>query len=101
MIRPGPPPGTDIVCIDALPGPFGLTGLSKGAYYSVQAIEKSIFGGFVVFLNEIRGPVVFAIPYGLLEVGYSLRRFRYLNDLSYLIQKIDCCEKDTLQKNHV
>lgn len=79
MIRRDTPPGTEIVCIDAAPGPFGNVRLTHGDIYTVFRVAPAINGGFVVLLDEIAPMETYAPPWGLVELGFELRRFRYLD----------------------
>jgi hypothetical protein len=79
MISPHTPRGTDIVCVNDTPGRYGSGGLQKGTVYTVDYIEKSIMGGHVVMLVEIRPWKAFHPVWGPVHVGFELRRFRYLD----------------------
>lgn len=79
MIRGDTPPGTEIVCIDAAPGPFGSVRLRHGDIYTVLRVATAINGGYVVLLDEIAPIETYAPPWGLVELGFELRRFRYLD----------------------
>ncbi len=78
MISPGTPPGTDVICIDDAPGPYGDGGVSKGGIYTVDRIEPCVTGGFSVFLREVRPWESYAPPWGLVTIGFDPKRFRYL-----------------------
>lgn len=77
MISPNTPPGTDVVCIDDSPGRYGETGLRRGGYYTVDRIVPGIHENFVVLLKDFPLPFGWTII-GLCVIGFSLRRFRYL-----------------------
>jgi hypothetical protein len=79
MISPHTPRGTDIVCVNDTPGRYGSGGLQKGVVYTVDYIEKSIMGGHVVMLVEIKPWKAFHPVWGPVHVGFELRRFRYLD----------------------
>lgn len=79
MIRADTPPGTEIVCIDAAPGPYGESGLQHGAVYTVERTAQAIDGSHVVVVAEITPCETFAPPWGLVEIGFELKRFRYLD----------------------
>lgn len=79
MIRPDTPPGTEIVCIDDSPGAYGPSGLRKGEIYTVKSIETAIDRDAVVIVYEVKPGVAFEPPYGRLNTGYLLSRFRYLD----------------------
>jgi hypothetical protein len=78
MISPGTPPGADVICIDDTPGPYGAGGLSRGAIYTVDRIEPCVTGGYGVFLREVSPWDSYAPPWGLVTIGFELKRFRYL-----------------------
>jgi len=79
MISPDTSPGTDVICIDDNAGPFGAGGLRKGMIYTVARIVPAITGGYAVVLAELAPWEGFAPPWGVVEVGFDLKRFRYLN----------------------
>ncbi len=79
MISPDTSPGTEIICIDDSCGPYGRGGLCKGMLYTVECIAPAINGGFVVLLAEVRPWRTYAQPWGPVDVGFELRRFRYLD----------------------
>lgn len=79
MIDPDTPPGAEIICIDAAAGPYGDGGLRQGAIYTVERIAPAIDGGHVVVLAEIRPWETYAPPWGMVEIGFELKRFRYLD----------------------
>lgn len=79
MISPDTPPGAEIVCVDAAPGRYGDGGLTRGAVYTVARIVRAIDGGHVVLLDEIPPWEIYAPPWGLIVIGFELRRFRYLD----------------------
>lgn len=79
MIRPDTPPGAEVVCIDASAGPYGTGGLEQGAVYTVERIARAIDGGHVAVLAEIPPWEAYSPPWGLVEIGFELRRFRYLD----------------------
>lgn len=89
MISPHTPPGTQVCCIDATPGRFGFTGLTRGAYYTVQSIEIGAEGGFLAILEGIEPPWGYLPPRGLVRVGYDLRRFRPL-ELPKIMYELGC-----------
>jgi hypothetical protein len=78
MISPDTAPGTEIICIDDTAGPYGHGGLYKGSIYTVSRIARAITGGYVVVLLELRPWTTFTLPWGAIDVGFELRRFRYL-----------------------
>lgn len=97
MIRRNTPPGTEIVCIDAGPGPYGNVRLRRGEIYTVLRVAPAINGGDVVLLDEVAPVETYAPPWGLVELGFELRRFRYLDipdELTRLLEaapeEIDC-----------
>ncbi len=79
MISPDTAPGTEIICIDDSSGPYGIGSLSKGSIYTVERIAPAITGGYVVFLLELRPWTTFTLPWGAIDVGFELKRFRYLD----------------------
>jgi hypothetical protein len=79
MISPDTSPGTEIICIDDSLGPYGNGGLRKGNLYTVDRIVPAITGGFVVLLIELPPWRIYAPPWGAVEVGFELKRFRYLD----------------------
>lgn len=78
MIRPDTQPGTDVICINAEPGPFGA-GLLLGEIYTVERIVKTIDGGYAAVLADIKPWQSYSPPYGLINVGFNLSRFRYID----------------------
>lgn len=79
MIRPDTPPGTEIVCIDDSPGRYGPSGLVKGGIYTVNSIEQGLDKEPLVIVYEVTPTVAFEPPYGMLNLGFLLSRFRYLD----------------------
>jgi hypothetical protein len=79
MINPDTRPGTDVICIDDACGPYGASGLQKGALYTVAKIEPAITGGFGVILEEVSPRETYIPPWGPITVGFELKRFRYLD----------------------
>ena len=79
MISSNTPPGTEVVCIEATPGRYGDGGLRRGAIYTVERIAPAIDGGHVVVLGEIPPWQTYTPPWGLIGIGFELRRFRYLD----------------------
>jgi len=79
MISPDTAPGTEIICIDDSSGPYGNGGLRKGLLYTVECIAPAITGGHVVLLIELRPWKTYAQPWGVVDVGFELKRFRYLD----------------------
>jgi hypothetical protein len=79
MINPETPPGTEVVCVEAGPGRYGDGGLRRGAIYTVDRIAPAIDGGYVVVLSEIPLWQTYTPPWGLVGIGFELRRFRYLD----------------------
>lgn len=89
MISPDTPPGTEVVCVDDAPGPYGDGGLQRGAIYTVERIASAIDGGHVVVLAEIPPWRTYAPPWGPVGVGFELRRFRYLDIPDALTRLLD------------
>lgn len=87
MISPDTPPGTEVVCVEAGPGRYGDGGLRRGAIYTVERIAPAIDGGHVVVLGEIPAWQTYTPPWGLVGIGFELRRFRYL-DLPECLTKL-------------
>jgi len=79
MIRPDTPPGTEVICVDATAGPYGNGGLSAGALYTVERIAPAISGGYAVVLAEISPGHAYSPPWGIVGIGFELKRFRYLD----------------------
>jgi hypothetical protein len=79
MISPETPPGTEVVCVEAAPGRYGDGGLLRGSIYTVERIAPAIDGGHVVVLTEIPPWQTYTPPWGLVGIGFELRRFRYLD----------------------
>jgi len=79
MIRPDTPPGTEVICIDAAAGPYGDGGLRRGEIYTIERIAPAVEGGHVALLAEIKSWETYAPPWGLVEIGFELSRFRYLD----------------------
>ena len=79
MISPDTPPGTEVVCVEAGPGRYGDGGLRRGFIYTVEQIAPAIDGGNVVVLSEIPPWQSYTPPWGLVGIGFELRRFRYLD----------------------
>jgi hypothetical protein len=79
MITPDTPSGTEVVCVEAGPGRYGDGGLRRGAIYTVERIAPAIDGGYVVVLTEIPPWQTYTPPWGLVGIGFELRRFRYLD----------------------
>lgn len=89
MISRDTPRGAEIVCIDATDGPYGECGLTHGAIYTVARIVRAIDGGHAVIVEEISPWRTYAYPWGLIEVGFELRRFRYLDIPDELTSLLD------------
>lgn len=77
MISPDTAPGTLVVCLDPSPGPFGPTPLKRGGCYTIKGILPSN-DSFVATLMEFPPMMFFSETRGMMELGYSLKRFRYL-----------------------
>jgi len=97
MISPETPPGTEVVCIDAAAGPYGDGGLQRGGIYTVDRIAPAIGGGHVVVLAEIAPWEIYSPPWGLVGIGFDLKRFRYLDiprSLTELLETAPCEVED-------
>ncbi len=94
MISPETPPGTEVVCVEAGPGRYGDGGLLHGANYTVERIAPAIDGGHVVVLSEIPPWQTYTPPWGLVGIGFELRRFRYLDLPNSLTQLLKEAEKE-------
>ena len=94
MISPNTPPGTEVVCVEAGPGRFGDGGLRRGAIYTVERIAPAINGGHVVVLTEIPPWQTYTPPWGLVGIGFELRRFRYLDLPASLTGLLDEATKE-------
>jgi hypothetical protein len=94
MISPDTPSGTEIVCVDAAAGPYGNGGLRQGAIYTVDQIARSIDGGHVVVLAEIRPWETFEPPWGVVDIGFELKRFRYLEIPRSLTELLETCPRE-------
>jgi hypothetical protein len=94
MISPNTPPGTEVVCVEAGPGRFGDGGLRRGAIYTVERIAPAINGGHVVVLTEIPPWQTYTPPWGLVGIGFELRRFRYLDLPASLTGLLDEAPKE-------
>jgi|ERR1019366_4579878 hypothetical protein len=79
MISPDTAPGTEVICIDDSSGPYGNGSLCKGSIYTVELIARTITGGYAVVLLELKPWTTFMPPWGPVDVGFELRRFRYLD----------------------
>lgn len=86
MISPDTPPGTEIICIDASVGPYGSGGLAQGEIYTVRRIEKALENRYVVLLDELPPVQVCRPPWGMVTIGFELKRFRYLDIPDSLIE---------------
>ena len=53
--------------------------LCKGSIHTVERIAPAITGGYVVVLLEPRPWTTFTLPWGAIDVGFELKRFRYLD----------------------
>ncbi|RTL86191.1 MAG: hypothetical protein EKK29_10390 [Hyphomicrobiales bacterium] len=53
--------------------------MRRGAIYTVERIAPAINGGHVVVLSEIPPWQTYTPPWGLVGIGFELRRFRYLD----------------------
>lgn len=88
MISPDTPPGTEIVCIDDSDGAYGPSRLSIGEVYTLRSIEMGVDGDFVATLHEVPPGTTYNMAFGVLNIGYLLCRFRYLelpNSLTELL----------------
>lgn len=79
MIFTDTPPGTEIICLDASAGPYGSGGLVLGAVYTVKRIVTALDNRHVVLLAELPPAQFYAPPWGIVTIGFELRRFRYLD----------------------
>lgn len=80
MISASTPPGTDVVCIEAGPGPYcNDTKLTKGSVYTIEQIVPSIDGCFCATLVGIEPPTGYHPAFGMVHIGFELHRFRYLD----------------------
>jgi hypothetical protein len=94
MIRPDTPSGTEVVCVEAEPGRYGDGRLAQGAIYTVERIVPAIDGGHVVVLSEIPPWQTYAPPWGLVGIGFELRRFRYLDLPPSLTKLLETAKRD-------
>jgi hypothetical protein len=94
MISPDTAPGTEVVCVEAGPGRYGDGGLHLGAIYTVERIAPAIDGGHVVVLSEIPPWQTYTPPWGLVGIGFELRRFRYLDLPTSLTHLLEEAEKE-------
>lgn len=94
MISPDTAPGTEIICIDDSSGPYGNGGLTKGMLYTVESIAPAITGGFVVLLMELRPWKTYAPPWGAVDVGFELKRFRYLDIPTEVMKLLESSPKE-------
>ncbi len=79
MISPDTPPGTEVICIDASAGPYGTGGLAPGEIYTVRRIETALEKRYAVLLDELPPVEVCMPPWGMVTIGFELKRFRYLD----------------------
>lgn len=79
MILPDTQPGTEVVCVDDSAGMHGPSGLARGNIYTVDRIRKGLRGEFVAILADVEPSIGYVAPWGVVTVGYALRRFRYLD----------------------
>jgi hypothetical protein len=79
MISPDTPPGTEIVCLDASPGPYGCGGLTTGEFYTVERVERTLDNRNIVLVAELPLTQAYEPPWGIVIIGFELRRFRYLD----------------------
>jgi len=79
VISPFTKPGTEVVCIHATPGKLHrfFIPLEAGAVYRVRAITESPYGE--VFGAYLEGIQNMLHPDDGKELGYQIRRFRYLD----------------------
>jgi hypothetical protein len=94
MINPDTPPGTEVVCVAAGRGRYGDGGLRRGAIYTVERIAPAIDGGHVVVLSEIPPWQTYTPPWGLVGIGFELRRFRYLDLPASLTRLLEAAPQD-------
>lgn len=78
MISSDTPPGTEIVCIDDSEGAYGPSRLTLGGVYTVKDIRPAVDGDYVVLLHEVDPAPVYDARFCLINVGWLLCRFRYL-----------------------
>jgi hypothetical protein len=95
MISPDTPSGTEVVCVEAAPGRYGDCGLRRGDIYTVEHIAPAIDGGYVVVLTEIPPWQTYTPPWGLVGIGFELRRFRYLDLPTSLTQLLETAGRET------
>jgi hypothetical protein len=95
MIRPDTPPGTEVICVEAEPGRYGDCGLRRGSIYTVERIVPAIDGGHVVVLSEIPPWQAYTPPWGLVGIGFELRRFRYLDLPDSLTELLQSAGRET------
>jgi hypothetical protein len=90
MISPDTKPGTEVVCIDASPGPYGPSGLCVGCIYTVKSIEQSLSRKPVVLLYEIEPVAAYVAPHGLAHTAFLLSRFRYIDpQVEEMLRSVD------------
>jgi hypothetical protein len=91
MIRPDTKPGTDVVCISAGPGRLGPVFLTEGAVYTVKQIVKGV-DDYCVLLADLPPIHSYKPPWGMVQVGFDLSRFRYLDlprSLTELLEEVE------------
>ncbi|QGM99784.1 hypothetical protein F7D14_18385 [Methylocystis parvus] len=69
--------------------------MRKGAIYTVERIAPAIDGGFVVVLTEIPPWETYTPPWGLVGIGFELRRFRYLDIPDSLMKLLEEAGRET------
>lgn len=79
MISSDTSPGTEIICLDASPGPYDCVGLSMGEVYTVERIERTLDNRNIVLVAELPLMQAYEPPWGIVIIGFELRRFRYLD----------------------